>query len=185
MIKGKLVGLRSIEKADLQLLKEWRNIPSLRKNFREYRELNLDQQLKWFEALQETRSTNFMFVIERLNDNMPLGACGLLQTNWIIRAADFSLYIGFEESYVDSHGYAKETATLLLEYAFNTLNLNKVWMEVYEFDAVKMQLFTKQFGFKKDGVLRDNCFEDGRYWDSYLISLTRKEFNNEGVGHSL
>lgn len=178
MITGKLVGLRAIEKEDLKTLRDWRNIPSLRRNFREYRELSLQNQEKWYENLHHTNDVNFMFMIERLTDHSPLGACGLLYTNWLLRAADFSLYIGFEGSYIDRHGYAKEAALLLLEYAFNSLNLNKVWMELYEFDTTKMQLFTEELGFKKDGILRDNCFEDGRYWNSYIISLTRKDLNN-------
>jgi len=43
-------------------------------------------------------------------------------------------------------------------------------MELYEFDKVKLDFFINKFGFKKDGVLRDNCYEDGKYFDSFLIS---------------
>ena len=176
MIKGEGVGLRAIEREDLNLLKDWRNIPSLRKNFREYRELNFESQVKWFESLQSTASTNFMFIIEDLRNKQPIGACGLLYTNWITRSADLSLYIGLEELYIDNAGYAKEAASLLIDYGFNVLNLNKIWMELYEFDQKKLQLFTTGFGFKKDGTLREHCFADGRYWDSFIISLTRKDF---------
>lgn len=49
MIKGKLVGLRAVEREDLSLLRDWRNIPEFRKNFREVRELNLANQESWFE----------------------------------------------------------------------------------------------------------------------------------------
>ena len=31
--------------------------------------------------------------------------------------------------------------------------------------------FTQKFNFKRDAVLRDNCFEDGKYWNSHIISL--------------
>lgn len=177
MIKGKQVGLRALEKVDLPLLRDWRNIQSFRRNFREFRELGLDDQLRWYDSLQSTKSTNFMFVITRLEDDLPIGACGLLYTNWIIRAADFSFYIGYEESYIDTAGYANEAAQLLINYGFNVLNLNKIWMELYEFDSLKLDFFEK-LGFKRDGKLRDNCFEDGRYWDSYIISLTRKDYQS-------
>jgi RimJ/RimL family protein N-acetyltransferase len=180
VIKGTLVGLRALEREDLTLLRDWRNIPDFRRNFREYRELNLDNQLKWFEGLQASGQNNFMFVIERLSDQKPLGACGLLYTNWIIRSADFSFYIGFEESYIDNYGYALDAAILLTKYGFNVLNLNKIWMELYEFDKKKLAFFLEQLSFKKDGKLRDNCFEDGRYWDSFIISLTRNDFENAG-----
>ena len=178
MIQGETVGLRAVERDDLEILRDWRNIPSFRRNFREYRELNNDDQLRWFESLQASKGTNFMFVIERLEDHVAIGAGGLLYTNWIIRSADFSFYIGLDESYIDNHGYAKDAVNLLVKYGFNTLNLNKIWMELFEFDKKKLDFFINQFGFKRDGILRDNCFEDGRYWNSYIISLTQKEYNN-------
>jgi len=174
MIKGKDIGLRALEREDLVLLRNWRNITSFRKNFREFRELNLVNQENWF-ARVNASPNDFMFMIERLDDKEPLGACGLLYTNWIIRSADFSFYIGHEEAYIDKQGYAKEAAHLLIDYGFNNLNLNKIWMELYEFDKAKLDFFQNDFAFKTDGKLRDNCFEDGRYWDSFIISLTRND----------
>lgn len=174
MIKGKLVGLRALEREDLSLLRDWRNIAHFRRNFREHRELNLANQEAWFSKLESQR-TDFMFMIERVSDNTPLGACGLLYTNWIIRSADFSFYIGYQEKYIDDEGYADEAARLLLDYGFKTLNLHKIWMELYEFDKKKLDFFTKKFGFKVDGLLRDNCFEDGKYHNSHIISLLASE----------
>jgi len=170
MIKGDLVGLRAVEKEDLALLRDWRNIPEFRRNFREVRELNLTNQEKWFERSCVNNLNDFMFVIVRLSDNKPIGACGLLYINWIIRSADFSFYIGDNQSYIDSEGYAKDAANLLINYGFNNLNLHKIWMELYEFDKLKLDFFQNEFNFQVDGKLRDNCFEDGKYWDSYIIS---------------
>ena len=44
-------------------------------------------------------------------------------------------------------------------------------MELYEFDGQKIDFFMQKFKFVRDGILRDNCFEDGRYWNSLIISL--------------
>jgi len=170
MIKGKLVGLRAVEKEDLQLFRDWRNISAFRRNFREVRELSMYDQEKWFESLQDTKHNNFMFTIIDLKTNKPIGAAGLLYINWIIRSADFSFYIGKDEAYIDNNGIAEEATQLLINYGFNNLNLHKIWMELYEFDKVKLDFFINKFGFKKDGVLRDNCYEDGKYFDSFLIS---------------
>ncbi len=177
MIKGDIVGLRAVEESDLPLLRDWRNIVDFRRNFREVRELSLSDQQAWYEMLQKTKQNNFMFTVVRLSDMKPIGAAGLLYINWINRSADFSFYIGENEEYVAEDGYAKEAISLLISYGFNNLNLNKIWMELYEFDSKKLDLFKNHFGFKVDGVLRENCFEDGRYWDSELISLLRKEYN--------
>lgn len=175
MIKGKLVGLRAIEKTDLTQLKDWRNIEAFRKNFREHKELSLANQELWFENHIVSNPNNFMFVIERLQDKKAIGTCGLLYTNWIARFADFSFYIGENEAYIDKNGWAKEATQLLLKYGFNALNLNKIWMELYEFDQKKLDFFLNEFNFQKDGRLRQNCFADGKYWDSFILSLLKSE----------
>lgn len=177
MIKGDKVGLRALEKEDLKYLRDWRNKEDFRRNFREVRELSLTDQEKWFESIQNTKHINFMFTIVDLESNEPIGAAGLLYINWINRSADFSFYIGKDDIYIDDKDASLEAVNLLIKYGFNNLNLNKIWMELYEFDTKKIDIFTKKFNFKQDGLLRENCFEDGKYWDSYLISLLSKDFN--------
>lgn len=179
MIKGNLVGLRAVEKEDLHFFRDWRNITDFRKNFREIRELSLADQDAWFNSLQQTKQINFMFTVIRLSDNKPIGAAGLLYTNWIIRSADFSFYIGEDNSYIDDLGYADEAAELLINYGFYNLNLNKIWMELYEFDDKKLDFFQNKFTFKVDGKLRSNCFENGQYFDSYIISLLSDEYRGK------
>jgi RimJ/RimL family protein N-acetyltransferase len=176
MITGKLTGLRAVEAGDLEQLKQWRNLPTFRRNFREVRELNNDNQQKWFQSLQNNLTRDYMFSIVDLKDNSLIGACGLLYINWIIRSADFSFYIGKDELYIDDLGFSEDAVTLLLNYGFNNLNLHKIWMELYEFDDKKLTFFQKKFNFKTDGTLRDNCFEDGKYWNSYIISLLNGNF---------
>ncbi len=175
MIKGDLVGLRAVEIEDLEYFRDWRNIVNFRKNFREVRELSLADQKKWFDSLQVTKHINFMFTIVDLKTKEAIGAAGLLYINWIIRSADFSFYIGKDEVYIDNQGYALEATKLLIEYGFSNLNLHKIWMELYEFDKAKLEFFKNNFDFKVDGKLRDNCFEEGRYWDSYIISKLKVE----------
>jgi len=173
MIKGKKVGLRAVEKEDLPILRDWRNIVEFRKNFREVRELSLTDQEAWLDHLQKTKHINYMFIIVDLDTQKPIGAAGLLYINWIIRSADFSFYIGDQDKYIGDDGIAKEAAKLLIDYGFNNLNLHKIWMELYEFDKQKIEFFTKEFNFKQDALLRDNCFEVGKYWNSYIISLIK------------
>ena len=170
MIKGKKVGLRAVEKEDLPFLRDWRNIPDFRENFREVRELSLADQEEWFDSLQKTKHINFMFTIIDLKANKPIGAAGILYINWIIRSGDFSFYIGDKEKYIGYDGIAEEATKLLIDYGFNNLNLHKIWMELYEFDNQKIDFFMNKFEFKRDGILRDNCFEDGKFWNSLIIS---------------
>src|SRR4051794_8796588 len=97
MIRGNQVGLRAVEAQDLALMRDWRNIPEFRRNFRESRELNLEMQERWFQRTVIGSPNDFMFVIVKLPDQNPIGVCGLVYVNWIIRSADVSLYIGEDE----------------------------------------------------------------------------------------
>lgn len=170
MLKGKKVSLYSIEKDDLQHFRDWRNNPNFRKHFREYRELNMKQQENWFEEKVVRDNTTLMFSIRRNEDNELLGCCGFVYINWVHRHADLSLYIGWEDAYIDDEGYAEESCRLLLDYGFKELCLNKVWTEIYEFDDKKKTLYDK-FGFHQDGLLRQNYWYNGKWWDSRILSL--------------
>ena len=174
MLVGNYTCLRAVEITDLELLRDWRNIPEFRINFREYRELSLENQKNWYDSLIISPN-DFMFVILDKETLEPIGACGLLYTNWIIRSSDFSFYIGKDKLYIDET-YAKDAVKVLLTYGFRDLNLNKIWMELYEYDIKKLDLFQNEFSFKVDGKVRCNAFADGRYWDSYIISLLNSEF---------
>ncbi len=175
MLKGKKIFLTAVERSDLKQLKDWRNNEHFRKHFREYRELNDDMQEQWFNKAVLNDPTTVMFAIRRCSDDRLLGCCGLVYTHWVYRHADLSLYIGDEDAYIDQKGYAQETCQLLLSYAFDNLGLNKVWTEIYVFDKAKKDLYEKA-GFSVDGILRENYFYNGRYWDSYILSYLAREW---------
>jgi len=177
MLKGKKVSLHAVERADLQQLRDWRNNPDFRKYFREYRELNMQQQEQWFEKSVVDDNNTQMFVIRKNKGNELIGCCGLIYINWVHRNADLSLYVGWEDTYIDEEGYAEESCKILLDYGFNELGLNKVWTEIYEFDDKKKALYDK-FGFQRDGLLRDNYWYDGKWWNSRILSLLYKEFRS-------
>ena len=103
MLDGLKVYLTAVEKEDLNQLKIWRNNPSFRKYFREYRELNSAQQNIWFKNKVVEDDSTQMFAIRRLDDNILLGCCGLVYINWIHRFADFCLYL-YDELYIDNIG---------------------------------------------------------------------------------
>lgn len=179
MLKGKLVGLVAIEKEDLKQLRDWRNNTKFRKHFREYRELNMTMQEKWFEQKVANDPTTIMFSIRSLSDNELLGCCGFVYINWVHRHADLSLYIGWKDEYIDDIGYAEESCKLLFDYGFNELNLNKIWTEIYEFDTPKKKLYDR-LGLAQDGLLRQNYFYDGKWWDSRIMSILADDFR-QGV----
>ncbi len=176
MIKSQNIALHPVNAEDLAPLLEWRNNPDFRKFFREYRELNMRQQELWFEEKVIKDDTTLMFAIKRNKDRLLLGCCGFVYINWVQRHADLSLYIGWQDSYIDDTGYAEESCSALVDYGFNELGLNKVWTEIYEFDEKKRKLY-ERMGFHRDGILRQNHWYDRRWWDSFIFSVLRDDWN--------
>lgn len=169
MLTGKHVGLRAVEPTDLAQLMDWRNKPELRQFFREYRELNSENQKKWFEQTVLGDRSVLMFSIIELKTGRLLGACGLCYINWVYRNADFSVYIGADGIYLDDV-LAIDTAHVLIDYAFNQINLHRVWAEVYDFDK-KKNTFFKSLGFQLDGVFRETYWLGGKWHNSNYWSL--------------
>jgi RimJ/RimL family protein N-acetyltransferase len=175
MLVGERVYLAAIEKEDLKQLKDWRNIPDFRKHFREYKEINEDMQENWYQNKVMNDTSTIMFSVRRLEDDELLGCCGLCYINWIHRNADLSLYIGWNNEYIDDNGFAEEGCKLLFEYGFGELGLNKIWTEIYEFDNKKKRLYDK-IGLKVDGVLRENYYYNNKWWNSYIMSILRSDY---------
>lgn len=175
MLKGNIISLVAVEKEDLKILRDWRNSTEFRKYFREFRELNMTMEEKWFEEKVVNDPSTIMFSIRRLEDNELIGCCGFVYINWVHRHADLSLYIGWNDAYIDDMGYAEESCRLLFNYGFQELALNKIWTEIYEFDDKKKKLYDK-FGFNQDGLLRQNYFYEGKWWHSRILSILSSEY---------
>lgn len=165
MMYNEQVGLRAIERGDLEKLRNWRNDRELRVFFREHREISIEAQLSWYEDVVLPCRDSYMFAITC--DDELVGCAGLVYLNKIDRNADLSIYVGKDLLYIDDV-IAPKAAQLLIEYAFNELNLHKLWTEVYSIDIKKQYFFEKILGFKKEGTLSQHHYTLGKWVDSIL-----------------
>jgi len=172
VLTGEVTLLRAIERSDLAQLLEWRNNPEFRKFFREHRELSMDQQTEWFEKVVKNDDHVRMFSICNRNQEL-LGACGLCYIDWVNSSADFSIYIGFNDLYIDDV-FAIDASRLLIKYGFGELNLHRLWAEIYDFDMKKTVMF-EQLGFKLDGRHRQTHWTNGEWCDSLFFGLLHDE----------
>ncbi|MEA0561852.1 GNAT family N-acetyltransferase [Lysinibacillus irui] len=171
MLKGNLVGLRAIEKTDLTQLLQWRNNPEFRRFFREYRELNSENQLLWFEKYVINDPNTIMFAIVELETEKLIGACGLCYIDWVNRNADFSIYIGKNNLYIDT-SFAIEAAQLMENYGFEELNLHRLWAEIYSIDEAKIKFF-KELEFTQEGRFKETHWTEGKWVDSVYFGKIR------------
>ena len=73
------------------------------------------------------------------------------------------------------HGYATEGARALLQWAFDTLDLNRVQAEADTRNAASARVLEK-LGFVREGTLREDCVVNGDVSDSWVYGLIRREW---------
>lgn len=162
-----MITIKRVEWTDIEWLRQQRNNPELYQYFNQYREIGKDEQEKWFLGLSHTFHPFIAW-----NDNEKVGYVGLRDIDNILRSAEFSIFICPEHR---NKGYGKQALQLLLKYGFETLNLIVIHSLVFEFNKA-IETY-KKFGFKMDGKLRRTCYKNGRYWDSWYISMLREEYD--------
>ncbi|MGO3153685.1 MAG: GNAT family N-acetyltransferase [Galactobacter sp.] len=72
-------------------------------------------------------------------------------------------------------GYATEASVAVLDWAYDTLDLNRVQSEVDTRNPASARVLEK-LGFTLEGTLRENCVVDGVTSDSWLYSILRREW---------
>lgn len=72
-------------------------------------------------------------------------------------------------------GYGKETAKLMLEYGFNSLNIHRMAIGVVGFNERGLR-FWKSIGFKEEGKQKDGYFHNGEYSDFVMMYLLEEEY---------
>ena len=182
MLEGKITGLRAIERSDLPQLMEWRNRPQYRRYFREYREINAAMQERWFEKQVLGDPNTCMFAIVERTGGGLLGACGACYIDWVNRSADFSIYIGADNLYIDE-ALAPDAGETLLRYCFDELSLHRVWAEIYDFDEPKTILFDR-LGFSVDGRHRQTHWAEGAWHDSLFYGLLAQDYYDRTRGQT-
>ncbi len=169
---GPSVYLRPLEKSDAAMAIAWLNHPDIRRSVASYRPLNLTTEEEFITRISQS-DRDMAFVIVRREDEQPIGLTGFHQIDAKNRHAAFGITIGEVDQWDKGHG--TEATRLMVEYAFLSLNLNRVWLHVYEDNPRGIRAYEK-VGFKKEGVLRQDNFRDGRYWDTIVMAILRDEW---------
>lgn len=116
--------------------------------------------------------TRYDFLILDKSKNI-LGEVVLNQIDGESRSANFRICL-FKSSLCEK-GFGTEATRLALKFAFETLALHRVELEVYSFNARALRVYSK-VGFIQEGVKRDGVYLDGSYADVIIMSMLEKDY---------
>ena len=178
MIYGERVRLRAPEKSDIPRFVAWLNDPEVRAGLTLHLPLSLVEEEVWFENMIKRPPAEHPLVIEiRQGDAwVMVGNIGLMEIDWRCCSAGVGIFIGDKSFW--NQGVGTEAMRLILRHGFNTLNLNRIWLDVYENNPRAIRCYEK-VGFVHEGRKRQAMYKEGQYVDILLMSVLRDEWQDK------
>ena len=122
----------------------------------------------------EQEGTGARLAITRAADSVFIGWCALFRWDPDYRSAKMG-YCLAEAAW--GQGFATEAAGAVLQWAFDTLDLNRVQSETDTRNTASGRVLEK-LGFIREGTLREDCIVDGDVSDSWVYGLLRREWKS-------
>lgn len=171
MFKGQKVLLRAVKREDM--LRQWESENDPELYFLDGgrpRPTSLEAMYAHFDGEVGRRDDSVSFAIEA--DGSYIGHCGLHSIDPTARLCELSVEIG-DHAYW-GRGYGREAVRLLLDYAFQHMNMERVWLNTHSENERAIRCY-KACGFVEEGRLRRHIWINGRYVDRVIMGILREE----------
>jgi len=171
------INIRKFEEKDIPYKVKWINDENNNRYLHYDLPLSEEKTLVWYKNIKD-RADRADFTITY--NGKPVGLIGLLNIDQINKKAEFYICVG--EGEYKRRGVAYTATKLLLDIAYNELNLNKVYLYIYiEVDNISAQKLFEKVGFKKEGLLKEDLIYNNRKVDRFIYGLLARDYKNEGA----
>ncbi|ACJ16186.1 N-acetyltransferase [Thermococcus onnurineus NA1] len=158
ILEGNLVSLGILLREDLKHIWLWYNDRDVRHYLSFPEEIFFyEDELEWYEALRREKKHEKVFAVIENSSRSLVGLVGLHKIDFHNGRAELGYFIGKEYW---GRGYASEAVSLAVRYAFEWLNLRKVYAHVYESNGASIRILEKN-GFKLAGRWRKHQYVPG------------------------
>jgi RimJ/RimL family protein N-acetyltransferase len=178
-LSGEKSQLRPFERENISDVQEWVNDP-VTTHYMFYGQIptNNEQAERMFCA-QLDSPANILFMVVSTPYTGPqaiVGFAGLYDIHLTARKAEFRILIGDKEAH--GQGIGTEVTEMLTFYAFDRLNLHRVYLGVTEDNVGAVRAYEKA-GYVSEGVLRDDIYRNGRYYNTVKMAMLRPEYEEK------
>lgn len=177
MIFGERIRLRAVEREDLPRFVEWFHDPEVRAEISLFMPMSLAEEEHWYEGMlkQDPIEHSLSIDVHQGEAWTHVGGCGLFDFEPQSRRMELGIIIGEKSAW--DQGFGTDVARTLLRHAFDTLNLNRVVLRVFETNLRAMQVY-KKIGFVEEGRLRQDHYIEGQYVDVVIMGILRVEWKS-------
>jgi UDP-4-amino-4,6-dideoxy-N-acetyl-beta-L-altrosamine N-acetyltransferase len=166
-----MIALRRINADDHERLLEWRNSNAVAKFMYSDHKIERDEHARWFQGVLNDKTNGHYWIIE--SGLAPVGLVNISDINLEHSRCTWAYYLAEPTARGKGLGSAIEFA--MLEYVFETLNLNKIWCEVLASNEPVIRLH-ERFGFQKEAKLRNHIRKKNAFVDVIGLGLLKTEW---------
>jgi len=127
----------------------------------------VEGHLKWLETEVETEKC-YQFIVCLKEDDTPVGSTFLRDYSPEHRKAEYGIFLGSDR--IKGRGIGTESLQLTLRFAFEHLNLHKVFSRIFKDNEVSVKTLLK-CGFHQEGCLIQDVIVNGEYRDLVLLAI--------------
>jgi len=132
----------------------------------------------YIEEIQNETDRIHLLIVLKEEDRI-IGEVALQDIDYVNRNSNIRIALFNQADF--SKGFGTEALKLLLNYGFGVLNLHRIELNVFSYNARAIKAYEK-LGFIQEGVQREVLFYNHEYHDSITMSILENEFRkSEGI----
>jgi RimJ/RimL family protein N-acetyltransferase len=174
-IENENIFLRNVHLDDVNdSYYQWLNDPQVNQFLETRFVVQSKEKIAEFVTSKDGNANEILLAICNKKDNLHIGNIKLGPINWYHRRAEISLLIGNTNYW--GKGVATQAIELISNFAFQTLNLNKLMAGAYKNNTGSVKAFQK-CGYKIEGEVEDYVLVNNQGVALIKLGITAKQFS--------
>lgn len=167
--------LRFLEYKDIPYMLEWMKDAEINEFLaKDFSNFDEDSQKKFIDNSHNEKDITFAIV---LDDDEYLGSISLKNIDYDNKSAEYAICLRKKSI---GKNIAMEATNKILKYAFEELNLNRVYLNVLT-DNIRANKFYQKFGFIYEGETKESINIRGTLKDLKWYRILKREFMEKEV----
>lgn len=172
---GERVMLREYQAEDIGAIRGWVNDEAVTRylSTRYWPPQTMADSQEFLSHMLQSSHNAYNFVIADRADGHYIGQLDIFRVDWRLRCGEIGMVIGGAQD--RGRGIGREALELLKRFAFLTLGLERLEMDVH-MDNLPARRCYEKAGFRLEGVKRHAFYTEGRFCDVGMMSMLRGDY---------
>ena len=175
-IRGQKVILREQREEDAPFFAYWFNKPEVMFQCGFAETTDLETEIRYINEYHKS-DDSVWFTITDTDGNI-IGETGLLRMFPAWHQTDLTIII--PDPQMQHKGYGTEAIRLMLDLAFREYGMHRVSIGVVGLNTNALEFYQK-IGFRREGILEDGYYWDGKYSDFVMMRILSGEWEEQNT----